>query len=98
MKNAPVARFEAVPRRRLTEEIAHQIEQLILSGELRVGDRLPPERELAAQLQVSRNILREAVSVLAQKGLVEVQAGSGTYVTRPGVEFLGESLEFFIRW
>jgi GntR family transcriptional repressor for pyruvate dehydrogenase complex len=90
-------RVQAVRHTRLTEEIVDQIERLILSNELRVGDALPPERDLAAQLEVSRNILREAISTLVQKGLLEVRAGSGTYVARPGADFLRDSLGFILR-
>ena len=89
-------KFQAVSTRRLTEEIADQIERLILNKEIKLGDSLPPERELAAQLQVSRNILREAISTLVQKGLLEVRPGSGTYVARPSAEFLRDTLDFFV--
>jgi DNA-binding FadR family transcriptional regulator len=91
-------KFQAVPHRRLAEEIADQIERLILNRELEIGGALPAERELAAQLGVSRNILREAISMLAQKGLLEVRSGSGTYVARPSVEFLRDTFDFFIRF
>jgi len=62
------------------EQIARQIEQLILSGELRSGDRLPTERELAEQFQASRTAVREAMKTLAQKGLVDMRPGRGTIV------------------
>ena len=97
MSDAKV-KFQAVSHRRLTEEIADQIERLILNHELQIGDSLPPERELATQLQVSRNILREAISMLTQKGLLEVRPGSGTYVARPSAEVLEDSLAFLIRF
>jgi GntR family transcriptional repressor for pyruvate dehydrogenase complex len=87
-----------VQHTRLAEEIARRIENLILNRALRLGDALPPERELAARLQVSRNILREAISMLVQKGLLEVRPGSGTYVARPSVNFLRDSLDFFVRF
>ncbi|UCD27384.1 MAG: FadR family transcriptional regulator [Planctomycetota bacterium] len=96
--NREISIFQAVSHRRLTEDIADQIERLILNEELKVGDILPPERELAAQMQVSRNILREAIKVLTQKGLLEVRPGSGTYVARPTVEFLQDTLDFFFRF
>lgn len=98
MIKKPISKFQVVPHRRLTEEIADQIERLILNNELSVGDALPPERELAAQLKVSRNILREAVSTLTQKGLLEVRPGSGTYVVQPTFEFLRDTLDFLIRF
>jgi DNA-binding FadR family transcriptional regulator len=90
--------LHAVRPRRLSDDIVRQVEDLILNEELRVGDALPPERELAAQLEVSRNILREAISMLVQKGLLEVRPGSGTFVARPSAEFLRDSLDFFVRF
>jgi GntR family transcriptional repressor for pyruvate dehydrogenase complex len=90
--------LEAIPHRRLAEEIVDRIERLILNEELHVGDALPSERELAAQLGVSRNILREALGMLVQKGLLEVRPGSGTYVARPNTEFLRDTLDHFIRF
>src|SRR5437660_12046653 len=62
------------------EQIAKQIEQRILSGELQTGDRLPTERELAIQFQASRTAVREAMKTLAQKGLVDMRPGRGTIV------------------
>lgn len=88
----------AIPHRRLAEEIVDRIERLILNEELRVGDALPAERELAAQLHVSRNILREALGMLVQKGLLEVRPGSGTFIARPTTEFLRDTLDHFIRF
>ncbi len=90
--------LQAVRPRRLSDDIVRQVERLILNEELRVGDALPPERELAAQLHVSRNILREAISMLVQKGLLEVRPGSGTFVARPSADFLRDSLDFFVRF
>ncbi len=58
-----------------------RIRELILSGELAPGDRLPPEPELAALVGVSRNSLREAVRALAQANVLDVRRGDGTYVT-----------------
>lgn len=65
---------------RVFEQIAEQIEKRILSGELRSGDRLPTERDLAEQFQVSRTAVREAMKILAQKGLVDMRPGRGTMV------------------
>ncbi|HMQ32955.1 MAG TPA: FadR/GntR family transcriptional regulator [Chloroflexaceae bacterium] len=65
---------------RLYERIVEQIERQILSGDMREGDRLPNERELAEQFGVSRTAVREAIKALAQKGLVDVFVGRGTFV------------------
>ncbi|MBX5465100.1 MAG: FadR family transcriptional regulator [Clostridia bacterium] len=61
--------------------IVHQIEEMMLTAELRPGDRLPPERELAQSFGVSRVTIRQAITVLKSKGLLEVRAGEGTYAT-----------------
>ena len=91
-------KLQAVRHPRLSRDIVTQLERLILSHELHIGDALPAERELATQLQVSRNILREAISMLVQKGLLEVRPGSGTFVASPTAEFVGDSLDLFIRF
>lgn len=66
---------------RISDSIAATLEQRILEGSLKPGDRLPPERELAAELGVSRPSLREAIQKLASKGMVQSRQGGGTYVT-----------------
>ena len=74
----PIATVET---RRLYQQIAAQLSALIASGEFTVGQRLPSERELAAQLGVSRPSLREALIALELEGLVEVRVGAGIWVT-----------------
>ena len=88
--------IETIPRQRLSDQIVRQLENLILNKELKLGDALPPERELAERLGVSRNILREAISTMIQKGLLEVRQGAGTYVASPSAELLSDSLTFFV--
>ena len=68
---------------------------MIASGELRAGDRLPIEKELAAQLGVSRGSLREAVRSLATLGVLETRQGDGTYVTQLDPGSLLRPLEFW---
>ena len=68
---------------RLYRRIAEQLRVLIVSGEYPVGTRLPPERELATQLGVSRPSLREALIALEVAGLVEIRVGSGIYARKP---------------
>lgn len=72
----------AVENRRLYRQIADQIAALIDRGEYTVGARLPPERDLAKQLGVSRPSVREALIALEVEGYVEVRVGSGVYVTQ----------------
>jgi GntR family transcriptional regulator, transcriptional repressor for pyruvate dehydrogenase complex len=69
--------FTPVRTRRTFEEAAEQIAEKVRSGELRVGDRLPGERALAAQMEISRPTLREAIAVLVEAGLLTVQRGPG---------------------
>src|SRR5215218_7972124 len=71
---------EPVRRTRLSHLIVQQLCGLIRESRLRPGDRLPPERDLAEQLQVSRASLREALRTMAIAGLVESRHGGGTYV------------------
>lgn len=75
--------IQTVEPRRLYRQIADQIRALIVSGEYTPGDRLPPERDLAKQLGVSRPSLREALIALEMETLLDVRVGSGIYVTRP---------------
>jgi len=72
--------FQSIEPRRLYRQIADQIRGLIRSGEFSTGSRLPPERDLARQLGVSRPSVREALIALEVEGLVEVRIGSGIYV------------------
>ncbi len=73
--------IKAVEPQRLYRRIADQIARLIRRGEYRPGERLPPERDLARQLEVSRPSVREALIALEVEGYVEVRVGSGVYVT-----------------
>ena len=73
--------FQKLEPVRVFEQVVQQIRELIVSGELQVGDKLPPEQELERQLSVSRSSIREALRVLEAEGLVEVRRGSGTYIT-----------------
>jgi len=66
---------------RISDAVAASLERRILEGSLKPGDRLPPERELAADLGVSRPSLREAIQKLASKGMVQTRQGGGTYIT-----------------
>jgi GntR family transcriptional repressor for pyruvate dehydrogenase complex len=74
--------FEPVATRRTFEEAVEQIAEQIKAGDLHAGDRLPSERELAAQMRISRPTLREAVKALAEAGVLEVRRGQsgGTFV------------------
>jgi DNA-binding FadR family transcriptional regulator len=74
--------IQLVEAQRLYQHVAEQIGSLIHAGEFRDGDRLPPERELAKQLGVSRPVVREAMIALEIAGLVDVRGGAGAFVKR----------------
>ena len=61
-----------------TEMVIERITEFIFSGQYSVGEILPPEKKLCEMFGISRSIMREAVKVLAAKGLLEVKQGSGT--------------------
>lgn len=79
------------------EYIAAHIERQIMQGELRTGDRLPTERELAEQFHASRTAVREAMKTLAQKGLVDLRPGRGTIVIDNTSQAMRESLDRLMR-
>jgi DNA-binding FadR family transcriptional regulator len=72
--------LQPVESRRLYRRIAEQLRGLITRGEVAPGTRLPPERDLAKRLRVSRPSLREALIALEVEGLLDVRVGSGIYV------------------
>lgn len=72
--------FQPIRPKKISEEIVLQIRDMIAQGDLKPGDRIPSERELAAMLGVSRPSVREAIMVLDAMGLVEARQGGGTYV------------------
>ena len=89
--------YTPVHSNKVYEQIAKQIEQRILSGELHEGDRLPTERELAIQFQASRTAVREAMKTLAQKGLVNMRPGRGTVVIDGTSQAMRHSLGLMMR-
>jgi DNA-binding FadR family transcriptional regulator len=74
-----------VRQRTTAEEIAVQIREMIHRAELRPGEQLPPERELARMLGVSRPTLRAGISALASMGVVRSRPGAGTFVVEEEV-------------
>ncbi len=80
----------------VAEQAILRIKAMIMAGQLRPGDRLPPEPELAAQIGVSRSSLREAVRALALIQVLEVRRGDGTYVTSLEPSMLMESTGFIV--
>ncbi len=72
--------FQPIVQVRTAEAVVERFRALILDGVLRPGDRLPAERQLAVDLDVSRPILRDALSLLEQDGLIATRHGEGTFV------------------
>ena len=66
---------------RVSDAVVRELEQRILEGSLKSGDQLPPERELSADLGVSRSSVREAIQKLVSRGLLYARQGEGTFVT-----------------
>lgn len=80
----------------LTDEAIEKIKSMILGGDLRPGDRLPKEAELAERLGLSRSSLREAVRALSLIRVLDVRQGDGTYVTSLEPGLLLEALSFVV--
>ncbi|MCX5202268.1 FadR family transcriptional regulator [Streptomyces sp. NBC_00237] len=80
----------------VTDEAIERIKAMIVSGTLRPGDRLPKESELAAELGLSRNSLREAVRALSLIRILDVRQGDGTYVTSLDPQLLLEAVSFVV--
>lgn len=89
--------YKIVRTSRLYEQIVQQIEETILKGDLKAGDQLPAERDLAEQFGVSRTAVREAVKALREKGLVEAYTGRGTFVTNGTSHAIRQSLDLMVR-
>ena len=84
----------------VTEDIVRQIERTIVSHRLDPGDRIQTERELQKTFQASRGAVREALSILRQKGLIEIRRGGkgGAYVKQVGIDQVSEGLAFLIKY
>src|SRR3954447_12415426 len=80
----------------LTDEAILRIKEMIVGGQLRPGDKLPREADLAETLGLSRNSLREAVRALALINILDVRQGDGTYVTSLDPNLLLHTLTFVV--
>jgi GntR family transcriptional repressor for pyruvate dehydrogenase complex len=89
--------YRTVRTSRLFEQIVKQVEDSILGGQLKPGDQLPAERELARHFGVSRTAVREAVKTLREKGLVEAYSGRGTFVTDGTSQAIRHSLDLMFK-
>ncbi len=89
--------FRRVERQSLSEKIALATEEAIVAGAYPVGGRLPSEQTLASQFGVSRNVVREGLRLLQERGLLETRNGSGAYVLPPGADATSNALSRYIR-
>lgn len=87
-----------IVRSSLSEQVARHLEEWIISRALRPGERLPSERELCEQFGLSRTVIREAVKVLAERGLVSIQPGRGNFVSQLSAKNLAETVNRFLRF
>lgn len=89
--------FQKIKPKKVSDEIFEQIKNHILSGKLKPGEKLPPERELAINLGVSRPSLREALQKLEAKGFLEQVQGDGTYVKSVTADSFDSFIEEFAK-
>ena len=91
--------FTQAKQNRVFEDIISQIQEAILNGGLKAGERLPPERELKEIFRTSRGTLREALRVLEQKGLIEIKTGvsGGAFIRAVSSHQISESFELLLR-
>lgn len=97
-KGAPpldLPKIQRVPSEPRAVEVARSLLQhLVFSGSVKVGDKLPAERQLAEAFGVGRSAVREALKSLSLLGLVEIRQGDGTYLRRPDSELLPQVIEW----
>ena len=84
--------FRPVRTKSASSEVAGQIKEMIMTGQLHPGDRLPSERELAERLSVSRTTIREALRSLAAVGMISIRQGDGSFVEHFRLEGMLEPL------
>ncbi len=91
--------FQKVKKKRVYHEVADQIEEAVISGLLKPGEKLPAERKLVERFDISRRTLREALRIVEQKGLIEIKVGSrgGAFVKDLTTAPISESLGLLIR-
>src|SRR3989304_7720395 len=95
----PMDRFKPVRAQRTFEEVVNQVRDQLAGGELVPGERLPPERELARQLNVSRSALREGLRKLEIAGIADLRKGrtGGAFITRGNPKVVSDSMADLLR-
>jgi DNA-binding FadR family transcriptional regulator len=94
-----MVRFASIKQPKAAQQVAELIRSAIRTGELRDGDRLPPERQLIEQFGFSRAVVREALRMLEDEGLITLHAGrnGGAIICRPGTERLTRGFDMLLR-
>ncbi|WP_376797020.1 FadR/GntR family transcriptional regulator [Thermogemmatispora sp.] len=82
---------------RLSDQVAAQLQALVIEGAFKPGEKLPSERELCELLGVSRTVVREAIRALVVKGLLEVRPGGGMAVRAPDTALVSELMSMMLR-
>ena len=91
-------KFKAINTLSIKELFISQIEEMILSGELKPGDKLPTERELADEMNISKTIVHDGIRELARIGFLDVISRKGIYVAVIWKHFLPSSAIAVIHW
>ncbi len=91
-KEVPCLGFQAIKTKKIYEEIVEQLKGMITKGELKPGDKLPSERDMAEALGVSRTSVREALTALEAIGILAVRSGEGTFVRQTNISETFEPL------
>jgi GntR family transcriptional repressor for pyruvate dehydrogenase complex len=92
--STPLTNIDPIKREPVATQIARRLVEIILSGEIEPGARMPSERQLAEAFGVGRSAMREALKSLSLIGLVEVRQGDGTYLRRADSALLPEVIEW----
>jgi len=92
--------FKEAKQNRIFQDVVEQIQDTILEGKLKPGDKLPPEREMREMFRSSRGTIREALRILEQKGLINIKTGvsGGAVVNALNTNQISESLDLLIRY
>jgi GntR family transcriptional repressor for pyruvate dehydrogenase complex len=90
--------YSHIQPERLYEQIVSQIERRVAAGDLKPGDQLPSENELAKQFGVSRTAVREAIKALREKRMVEIRPGRGTFITNGMPDAMRHSLGLLMKY
>lgn len=91
--------FRPAKKLRIFEDVVDQLEEAIIGGQAKVGERLPAERELRKILQTSRGTIRESLRVLETRGLIEIKLGKGggAFIKAVSTDMLSENLDLLIQ-